>query len=276
MKIDTSSYYPKSPLDDDFGEDRISQDSVGNADSNATPPQDEPVKMPEPSDNSPEAPRGHDRKLFDEPQSPIEQFIGNVATAISWICVPLMMPVYGILLIFGLSFLGFAPAEFRTGFTLIVAVINVVLPSIMVIILKRLGLVDDLGLNGQRERLIPYLITILLLGGTAWLAAAKGFPLWVVMFFAAGAAAGIVEFIVNFWWKISAHAAGIAGIVALLLRMSHDGMAQPAIFTWLIISVLAAGLVGSARLWLNRHTLAQVLAGYAVGFCSVYFLTMIH
>ena len=50
---------------------------------------------------------------------------------------------------------------------------------------------------------------------------------------------------------------------------------NPDVLIWLIAAVACAGLTGSARLWLGRHTLGQVLSGYAVGFCSVYFLTMI-
>ena len=105
--------------------------------------------------------------------------------------------------------------------------------------------------------------------------APDGFPMWVVMFYAGGALAGLIEAIINNWWKISAHGAGVAGLVALLVRMSHTPMVNPDVLTWLIVAVACAGLTGSARLWLGRHTLGQVLAGYAVGFCSVYFLTMI-
>lgn len=49
----------------------------------------------------------------------------------------------------------------------------------------------------------------------------------------------------------------------------------PATEVWLLISVGLAGLLGSARIWLGRHTLGQVLAGYVVGFCSVFFMMMI-
>ena len=48
----------------------------------------------------------------------------------------------------------------------------------------------------------------------------------------------------------------------------------PELFGWLIAPIIVSGLLGSARVWLGRHTVWQVLAGYAVGFCSVFFLTM--
>ena len=106
--------------------------------------------------------------------------------------------------------------------------------------------------------------------------AAKGAPSWLsLFFFAGGAVAALVNMIINFKWKISSHAAGIAGIVALLICMKKNGFACPGT-VWLAHSV--DNCVGFARLgacvWLGRHTVWQVLAGYAVGFCSVFFLTM--
>ncbi|MDE6804392.1 MAG: hypothetical protein K2J29_07160, partial [Muribaculaceae bacterium] len=134
----------------------------------------------------------------------------------------------------------------------------------------------DIGLNGRKERLLPYIITILCLGATAWFMSLKGAPLWMSMFFIGGAVAGIINFAVNFYWKISAHSAGIAGIVAMLIRIMRDGFPEPSTFSWLIAVILLSGLLGAARVWLGRHTAGQVLAGYAVGFCSVFFITLIH
>ncbi|MDE5795836.1 MAG: phosphatase PAP2 family protein, partial [Muribaculaceae bacterium] len=111
---------------------------------------------------------------------------------------------------------------------------------------------------------------------TAWFMSLKGAPLWMSMFFIGGAVAGIINLVVNFYWKISAHSAGIAGIVAMLLRIMRDGFPEPSTFSWLIAVILLSGLLGAARVWLGRHTVCQVLAGYAVGFCSVFFITLIH
>ena len=113
------------------------------------------------------------------------------------------------------------------------------------------------------------------MAGTGWFMWTKHAPLWFVMFFAGGAAAGVINMIINFKWKISAHSAAIAGIVALLIRIMHEGSAQPSVMVWIIVWVALSGLLGSARIWLGRHTVAQVFAGYAVGFLSVFLLTMI-
>lgn len=305
MKLDTSSYYPKSPLDDEPDPDHSAYMPGHSSDPEPQgSDQPSPKHSEHPSPKHPESPEQPDSPespavLPDQrgavqfqaeglgsPQSPeppapdlpptrLEQLADNFSTAVSWVMSPLLMPVYGIVLVFMLTLYSYVPMGVKLGFTLIVAGITIVVPALMVLLLKRLGMVDDLGLNGRKERTIPYIITILCMGGTAVFLAIKGFPMWVVMFYAGGALAGLIEVIINNWWKISAHGAGVAGLVALLVRMSHTPMVNPDVLTWLIVAVACAGLTGSARLWLGRHTLGQVLAGYAVGFCSVYFLTMI-
>ncbi len=201
--------------------------------------------------------------------------VSRIASLLSWILVPLMMPVYATMLLFGLSPLAAAPFGTKTVVTLIILAINVALPMMLVYLLKLFGIVRDVGLNERKERLIPYIITMVALSGSAWFMASKGAPLWIVMFYAGGAAAAFVNFVVNFRWKISAHAAGIAGVVAMLVRMRMEWLPSDGIFVWTIVWVLLAGILGSARVWLGRHTAWQVLAGYAVGFLGVYLLTML-
>ena len=164
----------------------------------------------------------------------------------------------------------------QTAVTLVIAGINFIAPMILILLLKLLGLVQDVGLNGQKERTLPYIITALCYGASAWFVASRGAPLWVDMFFCGGVVASLINMIINFKWKISAHAAAVAGLIALLIRMQRDVAVESHLFLWLIITVGAAGLLGSARIWLGRHTVWQVLAGYLVGFCSVFFMMAIH
>lgn len=201
--------------------------------------------------------------------------IDRLATLLSWVLVPLMMPLYGILMLFSLSQLAAATIGVKAIVSLVIIGINVVLPMMLVCLLKLFGLVKDIGLNNRKECLLPYAITVLAFCGSGWYMASNGAPSWTVMFFFGGAAAAAVNAIVNFWWKISAHAAGIAGVVALMVRIRMEWMPSDGILAWTVVWVLLAGILGSARVWLGRHTVGQVMAGYAVGFLSVYLLTMI-
>ncbi len=216
-----------------------------------------------------------DAPVQPEDNTPLERFITRCANVISWVFVPLLMPVYGIILIFSLSFLSYAPFSTKLTFTLIVFGANFLVPMLLVLLLKKMGIIDDIGLNGRRERLIPYIITIVCLSGTGIFLYLKMAPLWVAMFYAGGALAGLINLIVNFRWKISAHAAGIAGVVAMLIQVIKEGPSADGMVWWIVGAIITAGLLGSARIWLGRHTLMQVLAGSAVGFLSVWTLSLI-
>lgn len=272
MKLDTSSYYPRSPLDD-------APYMPGDPTDPTEPARDaEDAQVSDsPADETPSPAEGPSAPapVPDLPPTAMQQAVTNISHLLSWILVPLMMPVYGTLLAFGLSILAFTGMGVRLAFVGVVFAFNVLIPSVAVIILKRMGFVRDIGLNDRDERLIPYLICISCLVGTALFMTFKGAPMWLVCFYYGGAAAGLVEVVINRWWKISVHAAGMAGLVAMLLHLLLYDYSLPGTFAWLLTAIALAGMLGSARIWLGRHTLAQVLAGYAVGFCAVYFLMMI-
>lgn len=247
-------------------------------------PEPEPVKVEEavaevksetPADKPVPEAAASDVPVQPEDNTPLERFITICSNILSWVFVPLLMPVYGIILIFSLSFLSYAPFHTKLVFTLIVFGANFIVPMLLVLLLKKLGLIDDIGLNGRRERLIPYIITIVCLAGTGLFLYLKMAPLWVAMFYAGGALAGLINLIVNFRWKISAHAAGIAGVVAMLIQVIKEGPSSEGMEWWIVGAIIIAGLLGSARIWLGRHTLLQVLAGSAVGFLSVWALSLL-
>ncbi len=201
----------------------------------------------------------------------------SAASIISWILVPLMMPFYATL-IYCLFPLSGALISSKIKLLLFILGINAVLPMLLVYLLKLFGLVHDVGLNNRRERLIPYIITVVAFAGSAWFMASQNAHTWFVLFFLGGAIAGLINFIINFRWKVSAHAAGVAGMVAILIRTRMELSWEPnePLLDWIIITwILLSGLLGSARIWLGRHTLGQVLAGYAIGFLSVYLTTLI-
>lgn len=78
-----------------------------------------------------------------------------------------------------------------------------------------------------------------------------------------------ITVVVNRWWKISAHATAIGGLVALsiVLSMLPD---MPLSMVWLVASTfLAAGITCTARLILQCHTPAQVYLGFANGFINI-------
>ncbi len=198
-----------------------------------------------------------------------------VSTALSWVLVPLNMPLFGLWFLFGLSILALLPSSVKWQLTGLFFCLDIILPMLLVLLMKRLKLIEDIGLNGRKERAIPYLISIAVLAGSGYWCQRLGLPLWIAGFYYGGAVAGTVNLIVNFWWKISAHSAAMAGVLALLARLYAEGGNYGPTETWLVIWMVLTGLLGASRIWLGRHTPMQVFCGGLVGYFSVWFMTML-
>lgn len=240
-------------------------------------PRDEEKPIPKVESEAPgERPRDEIVAIVSDEDSeslkPSNRIVDIIATGLSWILVPLNMPLFGLWFIFGLSILSVLPTGLKWQLTGIFFGLDILLPMVLVYILKWLGMVDDLGLNGRKERLIPYLISIAVLAGSGYWCQRLGFPFWAAGFYYGGAIAGTVNLIVNFWWKISAHAAGMAGVLALLVRLYAQGETYGPTEAWLLVWIVLTGLLGASRIWLGRHTPMQVFCGTVVGFTAVYLL----
>lgn len=194
---------------------------------------------------------------------------------ISALFSPLLVPTYGIAFAAFLTILSFLPSGVLWTAVGITFVITCLIPLSAIMALYRTGVVTDPGVNKRTERFIPYGVAILCYLGCAFFFYKASAPFWLPMFFAGAALATLVNTIVNVWWKISAHAAAIGGLVALAFRVAVDHYALYNMNVWISVVILLAGFVMSARVYLDRHTLMQVLAGCANGFLSVYLLSMI-
>lgn len=200
--------------------------------------------------------------------------MAKLSTLISWVMVPLIMPVVTMILMLWLSELRQLPGKEKVILVLITAGFNTVLPMVLIGLLKLMGIIRDMGLNYRRERMIPYIITIAGLVLTAVYLHHQGAPEWMWGVYVGAAIASAVCSIVNLWWKISAHATGASGVIATLIIIGSLGHSPFSMNWWIVGACLLTGLMGSARVFLRRHTDLQVLAGYVCGFCCVYFTTL--
>lgn len=196
------------------------------------------------------------------------------ARVFSTVFSPLLVPTYGIILAFSLTVLCLLPASTRWGVSAVVFVATCIIPLASILSLWKLKFISEPNLNNRTERTIPYIITglcYLASGIYLWRLHA---PSWLYAFMFGGAIAVGVCIIVNHWWKISAHMAASAGLLAMLMRMLSDGVSVSpwGMCVWITAICLMVGCVGTSRLILERHSPLQVAAGTMVGFLAVYLL----
>ena len=66
--------------------------------------------------------------------------------------------------------------------------------------------------------------------------------------------------------------AGIGGIIGLLCKINNFGDGVFDLMPIICVVIIVAGILGTSRLAMERHTLWQVIAGVFNGFLCVYLI----
>lgn len=189
---------------------------------------------------------------------------------VSGVFSPLIVPCYSIALALSVTALCVIPFGVRMRVISVCALFLFLIPALVVFGLFRAGIISEPGLNERRDRTIPYIVVTVCYALCGYYLFAIAAPWWLVGVIAGAIFAIFISLIVNLWWKISGHMAAMGGLtaVAFFIAVTHLGVIY---MLWpVIICVILTGLVASARLYLNRHTPMQVVAGTANGFVCVY------
>lgn len=184
----------------------------------------------------------------------------RISEILSVLFSPLLVPTYGMILAAFLTILRYLPVNLLCTAVGITFVITCLIPVSIIMTLFRSGMVSDPGLNERKERYLPYGAVVLCYLGCGFFFFKASAPLWLPMFFAGAALATVINVAVNYWWKISAHAAAMGGLVALLFRIVASHYALYNMNLWLSAVIILAG---------------AVIAGCANGFICVYLMSMI-
>ena len=182
---------------------------------------------------------------------------------------PLLMPTYGVFLVMWVSVLCLLPYGTRVAVLLVCMGITCILPLIFLSVLRHFKLIKDLHVEVREQRFLPYLFTALCYIAAAYYLYYCHSPQWFIMFMVGSAVTVLVMMLINLKWKISAHMAGIGGVVALVYQIHVQGLSAFDLFWLLCFMIIVAGALGSARLVLKRHDTLQVLAGVVLGFLCV-------
>ena len=192
--------------------------------------------------------------------------MNKLATLLSTVVHPLLMPTYGIAIALYTSYMRIF-GDRLLGIVIVgVLLTTCILPSLGIYILYKLGHISDFRLHERTERTIPYLINFACYVACYLYLYRFGIPSWIIAFIAGAIVALIISLFINRYWKISAHMVAAGSMVTLVFLMSfYSLMLTPYILPLQIASVLLAGAIGSSRILLKRHTLGQVGAGFALG-----------
>jgi len=197
-----------------------------------------------------------------------------LANILSWVFVPLFMPIYALINLMYIpsqedylindDSLFYLPNQVKLALLGIFFVFSIAAPGLTLVYLMKKKVISNIEIDDKRERLIPLLITagyclalyifFLVKGDSGYLPRyIYGLPL------SGFVTIGLFAWI-NFYTKISLHACGAGILTGIIFAYCAHSIYFH--FNLLYIAVFISGFVLSSRIYLNKHTLPQVIYGF--------------
>ena len=197
-----------------------------------------------------------------------EKYLRTAARVLSAVFTPFYVPTVGFVALFLFTYLRMLPMRYQLILVGVIYMFTVVLPMGAIYFYQKVNGWSLRHLGHREKRIVPYAMTITSYVVCLLLMYRMGIPRFMSGILVSSLLAMIVCAVVNVWWKISAHMAAIGqftgGMVSFSLLFYNNNVG------WLCFVILLAGMLGTSRILLRQHTLAEVLVGFAVGFvCGV-------
>ena len=193
---------------------------------------------------------------------------------LSYLFHPLLMTTWFTLLLLYTN--PFSFAGLSSGIVIAVVFINTFMfPAISILLMRKLGFIEDLEMPDHKQRIIP-LVASIIFYVWAYLATRKiNFPYMMGVFMMGVLVSLFASFVINVFYKVSLHMVGVSGAltaIMLLVFVSPSDLSY-----YFLAMILLTGAVTSARLYLGAHTMKEVYVGFLVGmFGQVFGLFLFH
>lgn len=194
----------------------------------------------------------------------------RLARILSLIFHPLLIPTYGILLIFSQNtYVSYSiPVSLKSVIFLVVFMTTLILPFITSYFLLRSKQINSFQMEFKEERVLPFISTAIYYLFGYYLLNQIDLPFAFDLIMLGGISCIIIALIINFTWKISIHLIGLGGIVGILLGLSQRLMLD--LQGVIVVAIILSGFLGTARLIAGSHTPSQIYIGFIVGFLVMF------
>ncbi len=177
---------------------------------------------------------------------------------------PIFMPLYGLLIIYSSpTLLSFIPPVQKRMIFIMAVTNNVMLPLALAVVLWTRGAIKTFNARDRNERVLLLTFALLMYTLSAGLLMKMQVPLLFRAYFISLAVVTLITLIITSFYMISLHAAGIGGLIVLIVFMI---LLYDIRTVWQLVTVIVTGgAVMSSRLWLNGHTPTEVWTGLFAG-----------
>ncbi|MDB5226849.1 MAG: hypothetical protein JWN78_1042 [Bacteroidota bacterium] len=185
-----------------------------------------------------------------------------ISTILSYIFHPLLIATWMVLFLLYTNPYSFAGMSHPVVIA-IVWVNTFMFPAIAILLMRKLGLVSDIEIPDNKQRIIP-LVASIIFYVWAYLAIRKtNYPYIMGVFMMGTLVSLFLSFVINVFYKLSLHMVGMSG--ALIAIMFLLLFSQTDLSYFFLAMLVLTGAVATARIYLNAHTLQEVYTGFLVG-----------
>ena len=192
----------------------------------------------------------------------------RTARVISAIFTPFSIPFLAFLILFLFSYLRIMPIQYKLIVLGVVYCFTILMPTLTIFLFRKINGFSPEDLGERKRRFMPFLLTITSYVFCLVMMHRLNIPWYMTGIILAALIMMVICIVVNLKWKLSEHMAGVGAIVGGLVSFSALFGYNPV--WWLCLFILIAGVLGTARIILQHHTMGEVLVGFAVGvICSL-------
>ena len=192
----------------------------------------------------------------------------RTARVISAIFTPFSIPFLAFLILFLFSYLRIMPIQYKLIVLGVVYCFTILMPTLTIFLFRKINGFSPEDLGERKRRFMPFLLTITSYVFCLVMMHRLNIPWYMTGIILAALIMMVICIVVNLKWKLSEHMAGVGAIVGGLVSFRALFGYNPV--WWLCLFILIAGVLGTARIILQHHTLGEVLVGFAVGLiCSL-------
>jgi membrane-associated phospholipid phosphatase len=207
---------------------------------------------------------------------------------ISWVFLPLFMPMYGLLLamyvpsnqdyLFNEDSMFFLTDPAKTAILYMFLIFSVLAPALSFVILRKRNIISTIDMESQAERNIPMFITLTYCLVLYFLFILKAqdniLPKYVYALPLSGVFVTASFTYINRWIKISLHAGGAGILTGFIFAYVAEQIEYQ--FWILIFVILASGITISARLYLKKHTQTEVYTGWLLAVLITFLINYLY
>ena len=147
------------------------------------------------------------------------------------------------------------------------------IPVMIILLFRMVGVVKDLQMTDRKDRRFPFLFVSIFYLVVTYLFMNQPIldrsPILMISLMGITAVVLLTNFI-TYFWKISAHAAGVVGWLGFVVVLGNRFPGNNTLVLPLVAAILLSGIVIWARLYLNAHRPKETLAGSVLGFLICY------